>query len=548
MDNFKPPQYQWINDSKTKQTNAPLFGVSPMQDYSQLMQLGINTLSERIKKVNSPTSGVHPTQLQKEFAAIDLNTPLNDINQVLEELDQLYLKHAIYFHHPDYLAHLNCPVMLTSLLAELFSTSINTAVETWDQSAGATLIEQKVIDWTCQRIGYDVGADGVFTTGGTQSNLMALLLARELAGKLEPQSHTNITSGLSSNAHRYRILCSEYSHFSIQKAAALLGLGHDAVISVASDVNRCIDTHSLENTLSELQRADLLPIAVIATAGTTDFGAIDPIASIAHLCKKHNCYLHVDAAYGGALLVSQHHNERLSGIELADSVSIDFHKTFFQPVCCSALLVKDKRLLSFLTYHADYLNPKAQAQAGVPDLINKSLQTTRRFDALKLWLSLRTEGPDAIGAMFDTLLEKTQQVYQRLVKENQQLLTLAALLHQDSQQNSLLVELINTSQLTANEWVSKLMDLYLQPLLHAFFAYDLVFMPHGENLILVLEEHQPVTILMKDIGEEVAILNGNSPLPGHVANLAVCLEEDMKLNQYTTGYFRLYFPLYRTSA
>lgn len=100
MDNFNPPQYQWINDSKTKQTNAPLFGVSPMQDYSQLMQLGINTLSERIKKVNSPTSGVHPTQLQKEFAAIDLNTPLNDINQVLEELDQLYLKPAIYFHHP----------------------------------------------------------------------------------------------------------------------------------------------------------------------------------------------------------------------------------------------------------------------------------------------------------------------------------------------------------------------------------------------------------------------------------------------------------------
>ncbi|MFM9673748.1 pyridoxal-dependent decarboxylase, partial [Streptomyces galilaeus] len=81
-----------------------------------------------------------------------LNTPLSDINQVLEELDHLYLKHAIYFHHPDYLAHLNCPVMLTSLLAELFSSSINTAVETWDQSAGATLIEQKVIDWTCQRI------------------------------------------------------------------------------------------------------------------------------------------------------------------------------------------------------------------------------------------------------------------------------------------------------------------------------------------------------------------------------------------------------------
>lgn len=128
-----------------------------------------------------------------------------------------------------------------------------------------------------------------------------------------------------------------------------------------------------------------------------------------------------------------------------------------------------------------------------------------------------------------------------LVKENQQLLTLAALLHQDSQQKSLLVELINTSQLTATEWVSKLLDLYLQPLLHAFFAYDLVFMPHGENLILVLEEHQPVTILMKDIGEEVAILNGNSPLPGHVADLAVSLEEDMKLNYILLDIFDCIF-------
>ncbi|MDV6315717.1 IucA/IucC family siderophore biosynthesis protein [Idiomarina sp. HP20-50] len=128
-----------------------------------------------------------------------------------------------------------------------------------------------------------------------------------------------------------------------------------------------------------------------------------------------------------------------------------------------------------------------------------------------------------------------------LVKPGQQLMSLAALLHQDSQQQSLLAALIQASPLSAHDWVSRLLDLYLQPLLHAFFAYDLVFMPHGENLILVLDEKVPVTILMKDIGEEVAILNGSASLPKHVAELAVSLEEDMKLNYILLDIFDCIF-------
>ncbi|MDV6315720.1 aspartate aminotransferase family protein [Idiomarina sp. HP20-50] len=393
--------------------HTELFGIAPEHHYTRLMQLGMETLKNRLEQLDGPSSGIRPEELQKAFSNIDLDHPLENIEQVLAEIDTLYLSHAIYFQHPDYLAHLNCPVMLTSLLAEQLTSAINTAVETWDQSAGGTLIEQKVIDWVCQRVGFQEFADGVFTTGGTQSNLMALLLARELAGSREPGHRGNVLAGLSPNARHYRILCSEFSHFSIQKAASLLGLGHEAVVSIGCDSNRRMDPKILASKLRQLKAAGLITIAVVATAGTTDFGAIDPISPIAALCQEFDCYLHVDAAYGGALLLSPTQRQRLEGIELADSVSLDFHKSFFQPVCCSALLVKDKGMLGYLTYHADYLNPKCQAQAGVPNLVNKSLQTTRRFDALKLWLSLRAAGPDAIGEMFDNLIATTAALYER---------------------------------------------------------------------------------------------------------------------------------------
>lgn len=157
--------------------HTELFGIAPEHHYTRLMQLGMETLKRRLEQLDGPSSGIRPEELQKAFSNIDLDHPLENIEQVLAEIDTLYLSHAIYFQHPDYLAHLNCPVMLTSLLAEQLSSAINTAVETWDQSAGGTLIEQKIIDWICERVGFHEFADGVFTTGGTQSNLMALLLA-----------------------------------------------------------------------------------------------------------------------------------------------------------------------------------------------------------------------------------------------------------------------------------------------------------------------------------------------------------------------------------
>lgn len=397
--------------------NTSLFNTDNLGQYRTSLLQGLELIEARMKSVKRPFSGVLPGELAGQFEHLDLEQPCTGMGEALAELDRLYLEDAVYFHHPHYTAHLNCPVAIPAITAELIQASFNTSVDTWDQSGGGTFIEQKLIDWTAGRIGFGSDADGVFTSGGTQSNLMALLLARDnLSQRL--WQHSTREQGLHPQANRFRIFCSGIGHFSIQKAAALLGLGYDAVVPVPCDDYYRMDVSALNEAIEDTREQGLLPMAVVATAGTTDFGSIDPIPPIAELSHREGLWLHVDAAYGCGLLTSPRHGHLLQGIAQADSVSVDYHKSFLQPVSCSALLARDKHTLGCVTWHADYLNPLCQRQEGTPNLVDKSLQTTRRFDALKLWLTLRTLGPEALGTAFDQVIHLARQAYLLLLSDN----------------------------------------------------------------------------------------------------------------------------------
>lgn len=391
-----------------------LFNDATLEEHATAIRTGLSHLQASIRKSQRPFSGVRPQDLARRFEPVDLDVPCGGLGAALEEMQALYLDHAVYYHRPQYLAHLNCPVALPAAVGELVQGTVNTAVETWDQSGGGTLIEQKLIDWTADRIGFDRQADGVFTSGGTQSNLMALLLARDIYCRDRLSLPDVQRRGLPWEAGRLRILTSEVSHFSVQKAAGVLGLGHDAVVSVACDTQYRMDPAALERRIEASLADGAVPMCVVATVGTTDFGSIDPLHAVADLCRRYGMRMHVDAAYGCGLLVSPDNAAMVAGIERADSVTVDYHKSFFQPVSCSALLARDRRDLSVVAWHADYLNPRDEAAAGVPNLVDKSLQTTRRFDALKLWLTLRALGPEAIGRAFDRLLALAAQVYELL--------------------------------------------------------------------------------------------------------------------------------------
>lgn len=170
---------------------------------------------------------------------------------------------------------------------------------------------------------------------------------------------------------------------------------------------------ALHAALDQCRAEDLEPMAVVATAGTTDFGSIDPLREIADIAEQAEVWMHVDAAYGCGLLVSRRRH-LLDGIQRADSLTVDYHKSFFQPVSSSAVLVRDRATLRHVTHHADYLNPAASAARGVPNQVDKSLQTTRRFDALKLWLTLRILGADAVGELFDEVIGLAAEAWQML--------------------------------------------------------------------------------------------------------------------------------------
>jgi L-2,4-diaminobutyrate decarboxylase len=142
-------------------------------------------------------------------------------------------------------------------------------------------------------------------------------------------------------------------------------------------------------------------MAIVATEGTTDFGSFDPLEQVVEIAAEDGVWLHVDAAYGGALLLSQRYRRKLAGIERADSVTIDFHKAFYQPISCSAFLIADGRNFDFIRHHAAYLNPDEHERQGIPDLVTRSVLTSRRFDAFKIWMTLQTTGRDRLAAMIE---------------------------------------------------------------------------------------------------------------------------------------------------
>ena len=383
----------------------------PFEDAVAITQTSINTLFQASTQAYS---GVAPLQLKAQLEALDLNK-IEPLTDVIASVNQLIAKNSILVQHPHTIAHLHTPPLIASVVAEHFIAALNQSMDSWDQAPAATYVEQIIVDWLCDT--YQMGSlsDGVFTSGGTQSNLMGLLLARDWFAN-KHSGHNIQQDGLPEYGHKMRILCSDKSHFTVQKSAALMGLGERSVVTVKTNVQGQIDCAELQMTIDALKAQDLLPIAIVATAGTTDHGAIDDLQRVVTIAKNSGCWSHIDGAYGGALMLSETHKSRLKGIESADSVSVDFHKLFYQTISCGALLIKDKANFNSLLHHADYLNREGDE---LPNLVDKSIATTKRFDALKMFMTLKAVGAKKLGNMYDDLLILTDQVA-TLIKQHSQ--------------------------------------------------------------------------------------------------------------------------------
>lgn len=353
--------------------------------------------------VAGPCPEADPAQLAAAIEALD-PCPEEAVafDGVLAELSDAVLAHGVQTGHPRCAAHLQPPALMTAAAAELAIGLTNQSLDSFEGSPAATLAEDRLVRWLAQTLGLP-GGSGVLTSGGTAGNLLGLLLARERA--CARVSRADPAAGLPPDAARWRIVTSQGAHDSVRRSARLLGLGTGAVVAVATDAEGRIDVAALDATLDALAQARLTPIAIAATAGTTDLGAIDPLAAIADRARDCGAWLHVDAAVASAFALSDRLAPLLHGIERADSITADLHKLWFMPIGASALLVPDVALLRAVHHSSDYLNRPEDEAGGMLNLVGRSLDTSRRFDALKILVGLRSTGRRRLAAMLEHLVD-----------------------------------------------------------------------------------------------------------------------------------------------
>ncbi|MGP3924923.1 pyridoxal phosphate-dependent decarboxylase family protein [Streptomyces sp. 8N616] len=361
-----------------------------------LLHAVLEALAKGAVRRGGPLPAGTPEELATEVTRVFAEA---DGDDALHHLTELLAHGSADPADPSCAAHLHCPPLAVAVAADLAVSALNPSQDSWDQAPAATALETLLLQELAQLVGYDPAeAAGVLTSGGTESNLMGLMLARDRVLGRTAGRQVEL-SGVPGAGPRPRIFASATAHFSVQRSAALLGLGEDAVIPVPVDHELRMKPDALAAVLRDCVERGERPVAVVATAGTTDTGAVDPLRTCAALAAEYGAWLHVDAAYGGGALLSDELAHLVDGIALADSISLDWHKLGWQPVAAGIFLVRRAETYASLARRAVYLNPQDDEEAGYPSLLGLSLRTTRRADAFKIAVTLRTLGREGLGRL-----------------------------------------------------------------------------------------------------------------------------------------------------
>jgi aromatic-L-amino-acid decarboxylase len=302
---------------------------------------------------------------------------------------------------PRYFAYIGSSGLEIGVLADALMAShdVNVAV-----SAGAAdLLEAQTIRWVGEFVGFDAAARGLLAAGGTISNLTALTAARERA--LPGAREQGVAGG-----PRMALYCSQEAHYSVRRAAEVLGIGAANVRTISLDERRRMRAEECARAIDADRRAGVVPVAVVATAGTTLTGAVDPIAELADVCAQREVWLHVDGAYGLPAAATDRARALFSGLERADSATVDAHKWLYVPKSCSVLLVHDAAPLErAFSHHEAYIPHGGQLHS-----VDRTLEYSRPLSALKLWLAFTVHGAQALRAAIERNLAEADLLYQLL--------------------------------------------------------------------------------------------------------------------------------------
>ena len=346
--------------------------------------------------------------LDRRIAAHDLSQP-HDLGTLVAEVVDLLEQGGLHATHPRYFGLFVPGVRRAGVIADALAALYNPQLGAWWHAPAASEIERHTLAHLSRRLGFSPSdATAMFTTGGSEANLTGVLLALASAFPDYPRD------GLVGLAGRPVLYVSDQAHDSFVKVARVTGIGERGLRRVPSDARQRLDVDDLRQQIARDRAAGQVPFCVVGTAGTTATGAIDPLPALADLCRAEGIWFHVDAAWGGLALLSERLRPHVAGIERADSVTWDAHKTMPIPMGAGMFFCRARRLVeSFFSVHTGYV---PDALAGREDFYQGSLQWSRRFIGLKVFLTLAELGSEAVAALVDHQAAMAHLLGERLVE------------------------------------------------------------------------------------------------------------------------------------
>jgi len=380
------------------------------EQHEKLGRAVTKLIAEHASRLDSApvTSPATPDDLKQLF-----NEPLpvtgTPAEKILDQFARDVAPHAMQVPSPHYFGQFNPTPLAIGVWADALCSSLNQNAGAWRNGPTSAMIESQVIRWLCELIGYGSEAFGVLASGGSEANLIALKCARDRFAPEMRQKGANAAADLT-------VYTSEQCHYSVEKSLDILGLGRESLRKIETDDRFHIRLDSLNAVIKKDVAAGRRPFCIVGVAGTTSTGVIDQLPELAAVAGAHDCWFHVDAAYGGALAFSGKHKDKLRGIELADSITFDPHKWMFVPFSCGATLVRDggQVLRNSFDMSPEYLSEDRGFADAQYDFFRYGQMGTRRFNSLKLWMCFKSMGKRGYAETTERHIELAEYLAARL--------------------------------------------------------------------------------------------------------------------------------------
>jgi aromatic-L-amino-acid/L-tryptophan decarboxylase len=323
---------------------------------------------------------------------------------VIDAVETNVLPNSTQLSHPGYFGLITPSPLPAGILGDFIASALNQNIGVYSIGPAAIAIERRAVRWLTDLAGYGPEAGGNLTSGGTMSNFIGLKLARDAVTNDRAQ-HDGVRG-------EWAAYTSEERHVSVDKAVDAVGLGRNRLRALPTDDRFEVRVDALEAAIAKDKREGIRPLSIIAMGGSTNTGAVDPLATLRKIADREGAWLHVDAAYGGGMLLSKEHPGVLKDLALADSITMDPHKWFYAPLDAGAILVKDaRRLTHSFGMKPAYLTDPVDAEGERYDYYVHGFEQSRRFRGLKVWMAMKRYGTNEIGRWIDGNVSQAKRLY-----------------------------------------------------------------------------------------------------------------------------------------